>query len=430
MKTIEYTIEIKSEIFIVIKKVVKSLLVLILLLYSYSNYSYNWNRYGPSGMDANNICFDVSGNHIICASDGFYIGMDTIGFWTFHNYGSLPVWEAVSLDNENILLVMGNGTRSDGVYKFNLFANELTVLEWFINPHFLFIDPSNNKYYAGSDDGLYVSQDGINWSIDSFFISKPCFSAAIYGDRIVVSTSNALFQTYYTDDNGQNWHPSTGTVPFLDLNFNKKGKLYGIFPDQSNSSGLYSSNDKGTSWNLEFWNDNLSCVGFDAVNTVFVGWDHPEGVFEGIAIYDSIGSNFFYLNDGLPNTNINKIKHNHKMSSIAIFCCTDSGVYYTNDYVAGIQEGKMDLNKNYLTNYPNPFYNSTTIEYFIQNQVNSPVRFSIYNMNGELIEQKEQIPNDGLNTIIFDAALLESGIYIYRIELDNLTLSNKMTLIE
>lgn len=428
MKAIEYFIEIKSEIFIVIKKVVKSLLVLVLLLYSYCSYSYNWIGFGPSGMIANNICFNVSGNNIICASNGFYLGGDTVGIWTFHNYGSLSVWEAVSLDNENILLVMGNGTRSDGVYKFNLLTDEFTVLEWFINPHFIFINPSNNQYYAGSDDGLYVSSDGINWYIDSFFINKPCGAWAIYGNRIVIATANNLFQTYYTDDNGQNWYPSTGSVPIIDLNFNKNGKLYGVFPDSSNSSGLYSSNDKGTSWNLEFWNDNLSCVGFDAVNTVFVGWDHPVGVFEGIAIYDSISSNLFYLNDGLRSTNINKIKHNPVMSSIAIFCCTDSGVYYTNDYTWDILEEENPGSNNYLINYPNPFSNSTTIEYYMHEQVNSPVILTVYDMNGALVCRREHDSTKGLNTFVFDAVLLESGIYIYKIEADKLAISNKMTL--
>jgi len=77
-------------------------------------------------------------------------------------------------------------------------------------------------------------------------------------------------------------------------------------------------------------------------------------------------------------------------------------------------------------NYPNPFNPSTKINYRIKE--NSHVKVGIYAITGELIStliNNEQIP--GEYSITFDSSTLDrqlaSGIYLYRISVENLATS-------
>ncbi|MEO1021699.1 MAG: T9SS type A sorting domain-containing protein [Bacteroidota bacterium] len=81
-------------------------------------------------------------------------------------------------------------------------------------------------------------------------------------------------------------------------------------------------------------------------------------------------------------------------------------------------------------NYPNPFNPSTNITFNLPQAQN--VTLKVYNMLGQVVATL--IDNDrrgsGLNTITFDASTFASGIYIYQLTGNNVTLSQKMTLIK
>ena len=140
------------------------------------------------------------------------------------------------------------------------------------------------------------------------------------------------------------------------------------------------------------------------------------------------GSNLFYLNDGLPCTNINKIKLNPILSSIAIFCCTDSGVYLTHDISIGIDDLQHKNIK--LTNYPNPYDKTTTIEYLLPETSKEPTILTIYNTKGEIIERKELKSTKGRNTFTLCSDKFEAGVYLYSIQSGELIITNKMTILK
>ncbi|MCB0284082.1 MAG: phosphodiester glycosidase family protein [Calditrichaeota bacterium] len=86
---------------------------------------------------------------------------------------------------------------------------------------------------------------------------------------------------------------------------------------------------------------------------------------------------------------------------------------------------KLTLQKN----YPNPFNNSTTINYLLSK--NSNVLFSVYDIRGKLITRqniKSQV--SGRHSFSFDATGLSSGIYVYSLRADNEIVRDKMILIK
>ncbi|MGA9408504.1 MAG: T9SS type A sorting domain-containing protein [Bacteroidota bacterium] len=80
-------------------------------------------------------------------------------------------------------------------------------------------------------------------------------------------------------------------------------------------------------------------------------------------------------------------------------------------------------------NYPNPFNPTTTIEYSIPQ--NSYVTLKVYNVLGQevswVVNQEQKA---GSFTVNFDASRLASGIYFYKIQAGNFTMTKKMLLLK
>ena len=84
-------------------------------------------------------------------------------------------------------------------------------------------------------------------------------------------------------------------------------------------------------------------------------------------------------------------------------------------------------------NYPNPFNPSTTIEYSVGANYNSPfkVDLAIYNLLGQKVTtlvSEKQFP--GNYKVIFNGSDLSSGIYFYRLEMGDKEIQKRMILIK
>lgn len=80
-------------------------------------------------------------------------------------------------------------------------------------------------------------------------------------------------------------------------------------------------------------------------------------------------------------------------------------------------------------NYPNPFNPSTTIRYSIPHTSNVTLR--IYNLLGQVVQtlvSTQQGP--GSYVVDFNASRLASGLYFYRLETQEFTMSKKMMLLK
>jgi hypothetical protein len=79
-------------------------------------------------------------------------------------------------------------------------------------------------------------------------------------------------------------------------------------------------------------------------------------------------------------------------------------------------------------NYPNPFNPTTAISYSVVRTSN--VQLSVYNLLGQKITTLvDGVKNPGKYSIVWNAVDLPSGVYVYRLEVDNVVRTRKMTLL-
>jgi hypothetical protein len=95
---------------------------------------------------------------------------------------------------------------------------------------------------------------------------------------------------------------------------------------------------------------------------------------------------------------------------------------------SGIIAGKPSKVEGYvLTNYPNPFNRSTTIQFTIPNETR--VMLKIYNIFGQEIETVvNQKYLSGTHIVKYDASGLPTGHYLYRLQTNDFSITKKMIL--
>jgi hypothetical protein len=91
---------------------------------------------------------------------------------------------------------------------------------------------------------------------------------------------------------------------------------------------------------------------------------------------------------------------------------------------------EIPLEIDLMQNYPTPFNPGTTLTFRLQKS--SSVRLSVFSITGQqiavLIDDK-QMP-EGTHSHYFDASLLSSGIYLYRLEVAEQVITKKMLLVK
>ena len=105
-------------------------------------------------------------------------------------------------------------------------------------------------------------------------------------------------------------------------------------------------------------------------------------------------------------------------------------LHYGRTVPTALRDGEVDLPQEILLaqNYPNPFNPSTHIQYRLPQSLH--VRLSVYDVTGReisrLVDRREQA---GEHDVVFEAKGLASGVYLYRLEADDLRQTRKMVLI-
>jgi hypothetical protein len=92
---------------------------------------------------------------------------------------------------------------------------------------------------------------------------------------------------------------------------------------------------------------------------------------------------------------------------------------------------KEDLPLSYVLaqNYPNPFNPSTTIRYQIAKE--GRVNVTVYNILGkEVMRLVDEVKLPGSYNVMFNGSGLASGMYFYRITVNDFTTTKKMMLIK
>lgn len=382
----------------IFKRMKKQIYIFLILALPLSVLSQTWNLLGPDTANISRIDFAVAGQrHVLCADDGFYLYHYGNNTYEYFSNAGLPVTGAAYFDNEKILLTMGNGSYSDGVYTFDINTHEFWPIEYFVYPNYLYYDELDpDGYWIGCDwGGLYHSTNGMDWDTVEMFNPLPCFSMAGHEQYLIVQVISGLTNGYWSDDNGQNWYPSELAPGFPSMDFHYSGDLLGVFPGDSNSSGLWKSDDYGNSWEIEIYQDNLTCVCYDVFSEVLVGYDG-----EGLGIYTP-GAGINLLQNNPPSLNINNIQVNPTMSAPAIFVSTAEGAYFSYDYYVGIEE-KTSV-KGLISMTPNP------AEDYLRISSNEEMKsIGVFDCGGSLLFRQ---PSSG-KVFEFEISSFNPGVYI------------------
>ncbi|MCK5766613.1 MAG: T9SS type A sorting domain-containing protein, partial [Bacteroidales bacterium] len=105
----------------------------------------------------------------------------------------------------------------------------------------------------------------------------------------------------------------------------------------------------------------------------------------------------------------NQITYNPGMSAMALFCCTDTGVYINYDYV-GIDEAISEPSTMFIA-WPNPASNEINISHDMEGDLT----LSIYTADGKMIDHIQH--SNPEKELKYNCSMMKQGIYF--IQLDN-----------
>ena len=190
----------------------------------------------------------------------------------------------------------------------------------------------------------------------------------------------------------------------------------------------------------------------DPSNPSEAGYLGTGGYFQDIVINE----NFAYLANGNAGLSIVDISNLSNIQEVGSFSTANNAIKLDVNgnyvYVAAKDAGLYVLENNLTTginddisilplkfslsqNYPNPFNPTTTIKYTIPEVTSnfslSKVGLKVYDVLGnEIVTLVNETKRPGAYEVQFDATGLSSGVYFYRISVDNFIKIKKMSLIK
>ncbi len=142
-----------------------------------------------------------------------------------------------------------------------------------------------------------------------------------------------------------------------------------------------------------------------------------------VKYWDGDLSNWSVVSNATLNTNDNTISFSNDV--------VGNFFILTGDNPTSVETGTNLTADNFklLQNYPNPFNPTTTIEFSVPEKSN--VALSVYNLLGERVDVLTNSSYDkGSYKVSFDASKLASGVYIYQLHTNSVSIAKKMQLIK
>ncbi len=174
------------------------------------------------------------------------------------------------------------------------------------------------------------------------------------------------------------------------------------------------NNDVNLKWSTETETNNS---GFD------VQRKKPDEDWKNIGFVEGHGTTTEQNNYSFADKNIETGSYSYKLVQI------DFDGTRTESEIVNVNISSVLTEYSLSQNYPNPFNPSTTIEYSIPESGN--VKLSVYNTIGEEVGKLVNgYKEAGSYTINFDASKLTSGIYFYKLKVNNYNSVKKMLLLK
>ena len=311
----------------------------------------------------------------------------------------------------------------------------------FIAPYILsFINP--DIIYAGRSRVYKSTNAGNTWittNNNNELDSNPCLAMAISyssSDKVYASTAPLVTRgnIFVTSNGGTSWINVTGNLPDrfpadIAVDPNNDEKVYVTFSGFG-TSHVFKSTNSGSDW-LDI-SAELPDV---PTSAVIIDPDFPEHIYVGndLGVFASTdgGNTWIDFNDGLPDAVI-VMDLSFIYPSKKLRVATHGNGAYERDLIGKTVDVKNGNNliKDYHLgqNYPNPFNPTTIIRW--QLPVNGHVSLKVFDALGKLsavlIDEERAA---GKYEIEFNANLLSSGIYFYKLESVNFSETKKMILL-
>ena len=344
-------------------------------------------------------------------------------------YRYFRVYDIVDLDTTNILVADGqSSTTGPGLWKFDIETYDYSIVmyAWY---GWKILHCNENYYYIARVYGHSVN--GLDWTVYDYWNDDFVHSIAAYENHVVVVTENNV---YISGDFGITFIPVEPAVSnIVDLVYNCNGVLYGRTPYSFEESIIWVSYDFGVSWSELFNDTYIGWIGVDSAGRLFVGWRGYPEEYSGIAYWDEQEQELVYLNETLPNLEVNRIQPYVHEGNPSVICCTQEGLYYLTDYVSNNEYEINNYPNLELSNYPNPFNPSTTISFNLIAKFTEDTELIIYNLKGQKIRKfsifnyQSSIEWNGTDK---NNQPVASGIYFYKLRSGDIEISRKMLLLK
>ena len=316
------------------------------------------------------------------------------------------------------------------------------------------IDPfETNTIYAGTYcDDIYKSIDGgLNWTatgigdgITTDIVFDPFNSSILYAADMDKD------KVYKSEDGGSSWAQTgfVGETPWsvtIDP-FENTTMFVGGW------RGIYKSTDGGTTFNLTSLGSILNPGA--VVNAIVIDPLDPNVIFAGATSgmgfwaaktwkSEDGGTTWDKLTNGLPEaTNVRclAIVYDDQQKIRTLYLGADAGgasLYAYSEHITAIEEDNLseDIEGTFLSqNCPNPFNIKTTIQFTTADSDNN-TNITIYNFNGQKIKTLvNKKLNEGTHQVVWDGTddsgnPLSSGIYLYKMQNNNINETKRMILL-
>ncbi len=364
------------------------------------------------------------GSNLVVANgsqDGVFCSTDNGE--TYTGYNNLNNSYVVCMKTRGSVIYAGTGKESNGeggIFKstdYGFSWNNLGLKDIIANC----INYNSSYLFVGTPQGVFrTSNEGAIWSQVNNGIPAS-ISAMATDDTILFAATNSGM--YKTSDNGTNW-TTYGLYDTVVSSLLKSGNI--LFA--GNDHGLFKNNLIDTVWTPAAFTDT-SIVFLTGNNNMIFAEIYADNKFELFASTNN-GTTRNSVNAGMDNI----AAYAAGMNDTYMFVGTwGEGVWRRplSELVTGIAGKQNNFpSQFYLSqNYPNPFNPSTTIQYELPKS--SMVVLKVYDVLGREVEtlvNERQSP--GIHSVYFNASGLNSGVYFYRLEAGQFSLTKKLMLIK
>lgn len=390
----------------------------------YNTLSAQWAQ--TSGTSGRVTCFGSKGPSLFAGTNvGIFVSSDSGATWTETDSGLTDNHvNALVVNGADIFAataLAGVSVSTDNGKSWN--AVNAGLADTNINALAL----SGTTLFAGTESGgIYIStNNGGIWTLADDGLTNNQIAAFAVNGTTVVAGAYPGGDVFFTTNGGSSWTASTisafSTGGITSLAVSNTSLFAGTGYGQ-----IYLTTDQGKDWS-----ESDNGVGATIINALcWVGSDLFAGVDNGIFLSRDNGSSWTAVDSGLTDTYICSLYANGPYLYTGTFM---DGVWRRPiaELLTDVKAGGKGIPASFTLyqNYPNPFNPTTTITYDLP--VRAHVTIVVYDVLGRRVEtlvDGEKQP--GHHEVTFNASMLPSGIYFYRLQAGDFSETRKLAFLK